>query len=131
MQCGECDSHYVGETERQLKIRVNEHQKRKSSHVFQHLKQHEHTFSSTEDVSVLHTESDWFKRGVAESIHILRKRPTINRDRGRHTLPPHIPRGHPMNASNHNISTAVISTQLEVTVSPEEDGRIATESSTA
>ena len=89
VQCGDCINHYVGETERQLKVRVGEHLKNKSSHVCQHLKRMDHTFSPTEDVSVLHTETDWFKRGVAESIHILRKRPTINRDKGRHTLPPY------------------------------------------
>ena len=89
VKCGECDNHYVGETERQLNVRVSEHQKKKSAYVHQHLKQHNHTFSSKDDVSVLQTESDWFKRGVAESIHILRKRPTINRDKGRHTLPPY------------------------------------------
>ena len=95
----------------------------------------DHTFSPTEDVSVLHTETDWFKRGVAESIHILRKRPTINKDKGRHTLPPIYQevllapgsrqvRSH-KNASNHNNRVN------DDVISPEEDGRIANESSTA
>ena len=32
-------------------------------------------------------EPDWFKRGVAEAIHIQRESPTLNRGRERHTLP--------------------------------------------
>ncbi len=35
-----------------------------------------------------HREKDWFRRGVAESIYIAEGRPSLNRDRGRHTLPP-------------------------------------------
>ena len=134
VQCGECSDHYVGETERQLKVRIGEHLKHKSSHVCQHLKRMDHTFSPTEDVSVLHTETDWFKRGVAESIHILRKRPTINKDKGRHILPPIYQevllapgsrqvRSHNASNNNNRVTSPV--------TSPEEDGRIANESSTA
>ena len=45
-----------------------------------------HTFAE-DAVSVLHKDSDWFRRGVAESIHIAIERPSLNRDRGRHSLP--------------------------------------------
>ena len=40
-----------------------------------------------ESVSILHQETDWFRRGVAEAIHIQREAPTLNRGRERHTLP--------------------------------------------
>ena len=86
IKCGDCPASYVGETGRQLKERVVEHRKKKSSPVGEHLAQTSHTFSQ-EEVSVLHHESEWFKRGVAEAIHINRETPSLNRDSGRHNLP--------------------------------------------
>ena len=85
IKCAQCDSHYIGETERKLKKRLHEHH-RSSSPVGQHTQETQHTFSDKQ-VSVLHEESDWFRRGVAEAIHISREQPDLNRDRGRHTLP--------------------------------------------
>lgn len=85
IQCGDCDATYVGETERSLRKRVSEHH-RSSSPVGEHLQHRKHSFSDQE-VSVLHQEADWFRRGVAESIHITQEEPALNRDRGRHTLP--------------------------------------------
>ena len=85
IQCSDCDAAYVGETERSLRKRVSEHH-RSSSPVGHHLNQRRHSFSERE-VSILHQEMDWFRRGVAEPIHITRESPTLNRDRGRHTLP--------------------------------------------
>ena len=85
VKCGDCDATYVGETERNLKKRINEHH-RSSSPIGQHMDQRRHSFSS-EGVSILHQETDWFRRGVAESIHIAMEDPVLNRDRGRHTLP--------------------------------------------
>ncbi len=49
--------------------------------------EHNHNFTK-EDVAVKHQEKDWFRRGVAESIYIAEGRPSLNRDRGHHTLPP-------------------------------------------
>ena len=85
VKCSDCSSNYVGETERNLKKRINEHH-RTSSPIGLHMDQRRHSFSA-EGVSVLHQESDWFRRGVAESIHIAMEDPDLNRDRGRHTLP--------------------------------------------
>ena len=65
--------------------RLKEH-RHLPSHVGQHLVEHKHQFQDQE-VSVLHQEADWFKRGVAEAYYIEQKRPTLNHDRGRHTLP--------------------------------------------
>ena len=86
IKCGDCTASYVGETGRQLKDRVAEHRKQKSSPLGEHLHQTTHAFAN-EDVSVLHHESEWFKRGVAEAIHINRETPSLNRDSGRHNLP--------------------------------------------
>ena len=38
-------------------------------------------------MTIIHKESDWFKRGVAEAIEIERHSPILNRDKGRHILP--------------------------------------------
>ena len=86
IKCGDCSASYVGETERQLKTRVKEHHKTKSSPLCEHLTKEGHSFSK-EQVSVLQQEPDWFKRGVAEAIHIQRESPSLNRDQGRHKLP--------------------------------------------
>ena len=85
IQCGDCDAKYVGETERKLSKRIHEHQKA-TSPVGHHTQYNSHSFGK-DNVKVLQLESDWFRRGVAEAIHIETEKPTLNRDRGRHTLP--------------------------------------------
>ena len=82
---GSCEASYVGETERKLSKRVSEHH-RESSPVGHHERFNQHKFNQS-DVSILHRESDWFRRGVAEAIHIEEEQPTLNRGRERHTLP--------------------------------------------
>ncbi len=86
IQCSDCEASYVGETERSLKKRVAEHH-RSSSPVGHHMQYNQHSFT-TENVSVIQQEPGWFQRGVAEAIHISRRDPNLNRDRGRHLLPP-------------------------------------------
>ncbi len=39
------------------------------------------------DVGMGCHETDWFRRGIAEAIYITTERPTLNRDRGRYSLP--------------------------------------------
>ena len=80
IQCDNSDATYVGETKRTLQKRVSEHH-RSSSPVGQHLAERKHTFSD-DNVKILHKESNWFRRGVAESIHITEEEPELNRDRG-------------------------------------------------
>ena len=60
----------------------------------EHCKRHKHSITPAgkvkipdSQVAVLHQEPDWFRRGVAESIYIMQEEPTLNRDKGRHTLP--------------------------------------------
>ncbi len=84
IECADCEATYVGETERTLKKRVSEHH-RQSSPVGHHMGYRRHSFTQ-DNVSVVQ-EATWFKRGVAESIHIALVDPSLNRDRGRHTLP--------------------------------------------
>ena len=86
IDCEDCDAKYVGETGRALNTRLKEHRRPRTSHVGKHLKQHQHHFKDQE-VAVLHQEANWFKRGIAEAYFIELERPTLNQDRGRHTLP--------------------------------------------
>ena len=85
VKCGECTASYVGETGRALEARLKEH-RHPPSHVHEHLHRQQHQFQDS-DVKVLHMESDWWKRGVAEAFHVMKEQPTLNQDRGRHTLP--------------------------------------------
>ena len=85
IKCGDCSASYVGETERKLHKRIKEH-RRTTSPVGHHLEYNKHSFQK-DNVKVLHQETNWFRRGVAEAIHIEKERPILNRDRGRHTLP--------------------------------------------
>lgn len=87
IQCKDCQATYVGETERPLGSRVSEHKKDSKSVVHSHIQDtgHQVDFSNTK---ILSRESNWFRRGVKEAIHISTTEHTINRDRGRHQLPP-------------------------------------------
>ena len=84
--CQNCPAHYVGETERQLSKRVKEHQ-RPSSPVQHHMEYNKHSFDPNE-IRILDHDSNWVSRGIREAIHISRTQPPLNRDRGRHHLPP-------------------------------------------
>ena len=90
--CRDCPASYVGETERVLGKRVEDHTK--STSFAAHCREADHCTLedglitiNDDQVAVRHTELDWFKRGVAEAIHIDLEKPTLNRDKGRHTLP--------------------------------------------
>ena len=85
IKCNDCPETYVGETERRLQQRFNEH-RRASSPVGRHVEDQGHSIDE-ESVSVLHKETDWFRRGVAEAVHIQRETPSLNQGRERHILP--------------------------------------------
>ena len=85
VKCQDCNANYVGETARALNARLKEH-RQPPSHIGQHLQEQQHQFQDN-DVAILHQEANWFKRGVAEAIYISQHQPTLNHDRGRHTLP--------------------------------------------
>ena len=67
IKCEECEATYVGETERSLKSRFNEHWRLSSTisevakHI--HMEQHEHPME-LENTKIFKTESRWFERGV-------------------------------------------------------------------
>lgn len=86
LKCQDCRAEYIGETERALSRRLTEH-KREASPVGQHMRQKRHRLDE-DNIKVLDSESRWFQRGVREAIHIRSRSPSLNRDQGRHTLPP-------------------------------------------
>ena len=61
-------------------------QQRNSIPVGQHMELRRHSVDE-ESVSVLHRETDWYRRGVAEAIFVQQESPCLNRGRERHILP--------------------------------------------
>ena len=91
IKCEECEATYVGETERFLKSRFNEHRRPSSitSEVAKHIQtdRPEHAVE-LDNTEILTTEPRWFERGVKEAIFIRALNPSLNRDGGRYNLPP-------------------------------------------
>ena len=88
LSCNMCSSDYIGETERSLKTRTQEHQRRSSapqSPVAQHILDTSHKLSS-KNTKVLDTEKDWHRRGIKEALYIRKHTPVLNRDSGRYNL---------------------------------------------
>ena len=88
---GKCKESYIGETERSLKTRFQEH-RRKSSVKSSYVAQHIHIESpghhvSLDEVKILDREDKKFERGVKEAIYIRAFQPSLNQDGGRYTLP--------------------------------------------
>ena len=87
---------YVGETERTVASRISEHfstarisgTSTLKSAVMMHARDNDHHFRRS-DFSILSSgDQNWHSRGVKEAIFIRALQPTINRDQGRHLLPP-------------------------------------------
>ena len=76
IKCSDCDKEYIGGTERCLKKCLTEHH-RITSPVGHHIDYNKHSFQQSE-VSILHQEMGWFRRGAAESFHICKKKPALN-----------------------------------------------------
>ena len=81
LECNDCMSVYIGETSRQLKIRVGEHEKAwedskvGKSAFADHLLAYGHSFRKGSEV-LLHKESSDFKRIALEHIEIIRHKNT-------------------------------------------------------
>ncbi|KAL1448349.1 hypothetical protein WDU94_015561 [Cyamophila willieti] len=69
IECNDCDSAYVGMTQRALKTRVSEHMKLPESHVNQHMRDQNHTFSM-DNVTLLHRGSKKWKLSSLEMLYI-------------------------------------------------------------
>ena len=104
--CRNCDSTYIGETKRNLGIRVSEHRRdvnqqekkqftrstRKQSTselnksaVTDHCNTKNHLIN-WDNIKIVCKETNMFKRRVRESIAIRKRRDTMNRDAGAHQL---------------------------------------------
>ena len=91
INCTNCNTFYIGETERSLKARFLEH--RRPSTVTSEVSRHINHECPTHNISmsntkILTTEPRWFERGVKEAIHIRTNQPPLNKDGGRHNLSP-------------------------------------------
>ena len=85
IKCQDCDSDYIGETDRKLHKRVADHTRANNTGAVQaHLAPTGHSLS--DEQRVLARDHRWFQRGVRESIHIRTRKPTLNNDGGRHKL---------------------------------------------
>ena len=87
---GQCKESYIGETERNVKTRFNEH--RRPSSLSSEVSQHIHIESpghtvDFDKVKILDRDPRYLERGIKESIYISTHKPTLNRDRGRYNLP--------------------------------------------
>ena len=85
-----CSGTYIGESERTLKARFQEHTRpsNNSSEVSRHINRDcpGHTISLDSTI-LLDREPRWFERGVKEAIYIRAHNPSLNKDGGRHQLP--------------------------------------------
>ena len=76
LTCHDCESSYIGETERALKQRLKELQK-DSSPVGHHMGYNKHELDS-QNIRIVDRDSRWFQRGVREAIEIRSRSPTLN-----------------------------------------------------
>jgi len=75
ISCIDCEASYVGQTKRQLKTRVREHFSNLTSKsanlsvITEHTLQTSHSFD-WDNVKILDTERNYFKRLISEMLHI-------------------------------------------------------------
>ena len=86
VDCQCCTRTYIGETARPLATRLQEHQHRSTSAIYEHLQATGHSFSPQE-TKILSVEPFLNKRKVKEAIEIKIRWPSLNRDQGLE-LPP-------------------------------------------
>jgi len=83
IHCNDCNASYVGQTKRQLKTRIKEHYNNiklpssKPSVITEHIIKCSHSFD-WDNVEILDTESNYFKRSVSEMLHIKEQINGIN-----------------------------------------------------
>ena len=77
--CKTCNKEYIGKTERILAIRMNEHQKNKSSSCYQHTIEHPSHEMDYENVQVIDRARSDFKLKMKELLHILNSQPELNK----------------------------------------------------
>ena len=78
LKCKNCDATYVGETKRQLSVRIEEHKKKLDSVISEHCMENNHFFDFA-GVSVLDREKNWNRRRISEMLHIKLQNNAINK----------------------------------------------------
>ena len=82
LSCTTCNAAYIGMTERILALRVKEHIKSPESACLQHLKNNPTHEIDYENVEVLDSADGEYKLRVKELLHILQKKPELNKQLG-------------------------------------------------
>jgi len=83
INCNECNASYVGQTKRQLLTRIKEHRRNgnlstsKTSVITQHMNDHSHSFDWN-NIQILDTEPNYYKRSISEMLHIKEQANGIN-----------------------------------------------------
>ena len=80
--CNNCPKSYVGETKRQLQIRIKEHQSdikhKRDTVVSEHANEFQHEFDFN-DVQILDRENRYYSRILSEMIYILLQDSPLNK----------------------------------------------------
>ena len=89
IDCANCDKFYIGESARNLGVRIYEHTKKPSSNsaVKEHLNESGHHVNPDKNIKILTTEQYEAPRKIKEAIEIYQTNPPLNRDGG-YVLPP-------------------------------------------
>jgi len=83
ISCNDCTASYVGQTKRQLRTRIKEHNNNckfvssNPSVIKEHIIEYSHSFDWN-NVKILNTETNYFKRSVSEMLHIKEQFNGIN-----------------------------------------------------
>ena len=78
VNCKDCEVSYVGQTKRYFEIRKGEHQKQKSSVIFQHCNSGKHNFD-WKNFKILNSERNRTKRDISEMLQIKIQKQPINK----------------------------------------------------
>ena len=83
INCGNCESSYIGETGQTLGKRLQQHQrdvreKKSTNGIYQHLRRNRKHKSRWEEVKVIDNERHWYKRKIKEAVYINAVDPSCN-----------------------------------------------------
>jgi len=79
INCTTCNAEYIGKTERILVKRINEHAKSDKSACYQHTIEYPDHKMDYKNVQVIDRASNDFKLRMKELLHILKKKPVLNK----------------------------------------------------
>lgn len=82
MQCDTCNSEYIGMSTRILTHRIKEHKTLKASACKQHIEKNPSHVFNYDDVEVLDNAETEFKLRIKELLHILKRKPILNKQLG-------------------------------------------------